>query len=402
MYKTISSNCLMFVMLTGSAYAVELRGSVGVEARYFNVPEDYQVSASIEPDWYWEQNTSSLTFKPFARIDEQDKERTHLDVREAFYQYADDGWEFRLGLNKIFWGVTESQHLVDVVNQTDYLEGFDGEDKLGQPMVQLTRISDWGVIDLFALPYFRERKFPGPNGHFNFSPELPTPAGNKKFSATFADALYESSAEEQHFDVALRYSHTIGDWDLGVSYFSGTRRDPILQMTGLDAIQDQIFLTPFYLQMNQLGLDLQATMGAWLWKLEAISRNQTIEDYIAATAGFEYTFYGITNAGSDLGLLLEFNWDERQDQATTPMQQDLFLGGRYVLNDEQSSELLFGIVKDLEYQDSYLGRLEASRRLGNTLKISAEAWIFSSNKNIDPLYSIRSEDFIQLSLEKFF
>lgn len=393
---------LILALLADASAGVELRGSVGLESRYFSVPEEYQVSVSLEPDWYWENNTSSWTFKPFARIDELDEDRTHLDIREAFYQYADNGWEFRLGLNKIFWGVTESQHLVDVINQTDYLEGFDGEDKLGQPMVQLTRINEWGVLDIFALPYFREREFPGPDGHFNFSSLLPTPSGQKKFTAKFLNSRFESSAEEHHFDVALRYSHTISDWDFGLSYFSGTRRDPRLQLNEVDLIKEEVYLTPFYVQMKQLGLDIQATKGAWLWKLEAIIRDQTLENYAAVTAGFEYTHYGITSSGSDLGLLLELNWDERNELASSPMQRDLFIGSRYVWNDEQSSELLLGVVKDLDYQGSYLARIEASRRLGSTIKISAEAWVFSSKNQIEPLYSIRSEDFVQVSLEKFF
>ena len=46
----------------------------------------------------------------------------------------------RLGLRKVYWGVTESQHLVDVINQTEGVENLDGEDKLGQPMLNLALI----------------------------------------------------------------------------------------------------------------------------------------------------------------------------------------------------------------------------------------------------------------------
>ena len=40
------------------------------------------------------------------------------------------------------------------------------------------------------------------------------------------DALYESSREEKHVDVGLRYSQMYGDWDVGLSYLGGTNRDP--------------------------------------------------------------------------------------------------------------------------------------------------------------------------------
>ena len=40
-------------------------------------------------------------------------------------------WSLSIGLGKVFWGVTEFNHLVDVINQTDLVEGIDGEAKLG-------------------------------------------------------------------------------------------------------------------------------------------------------------------------------------------------------------------------------------------------------------------------------
>ena len=57
----------------------------------------------------------------------------------------------RVGVGKVFWGVTESRHLVDVVNQSDFVEDLDGEDKLCQPMLALTLKLVWGTFDLFVL-----------------------------------------------------------------------------------------------------------------------------------------------------------------------------------------------------------------------------------------------------------
>ena len=72
----------------------------------------------------------NLTFTPFFRLDSSDGERTHLDIRELLWQSYGDTWEVRAGLGKVFWGVTESQYLVDVINQTDLVESPDGEDRL--------------------------------------------------------------------------------------------------------------------------------------------------------------------------------------------------------------------------------------------------------------------------------
>ncbi len=56
-------------------------------------------------------------------------------------------WEILAGLNKVFWGVAESRHQV---------EDIDEEDKLGQPMLNLTTLRDWGTVSLFILPGFSE------------------------------------------------------------------------------------------------------------------------------------------------------------------------------------------------------------------------------------------------------
>lgn len=382
-----------------NTHALDWRGSIGIETRYFTEHEDVQSSAFVEPELYWENDTAqhAIKFKPFARYDQQDEERSHTDIREFFYQYANDQVEFKAGINKIFWGVTESQHLVDVINQTDNLEGFDGEDKLGQPMLQLSLINDWGVIDAFVLPYFRERKFAGPDGHFNLTFE----AGQQIYQADLQDAAYESDDEEHHLDTALRYSHNLGDWDLGLSYFKGTQRDPILIPGNINPTAFTIDLTAYYQQIEQWGLDLQATLGAWLWKTEIISRETNDQQFTAATAGFEYTFYGVSEAGGDLGVLWELSKNDSPEIAGSILQDDVFIGGRYTWNDEQSSELLMGISQDLDNQ-SYAAKIEASRRLGDNYKISLDSWFFNADDQDDLLYNIRQEDFVHLSLEYYF
>jgi hypothetical protein len=391
---------LLSAMIQAPVLALDFRGSLGVETRYFMYDNEVQSSLFVEPEWYWqkEQSNISITFKPFARWDKTDQERSHQDIRELFFQYASDQFELLVGVNKIYWGVTESQHLVDVINQTDYLEGFDGEDKLGQPMIQFTSIRDWGVMDFFVLPYFREREYAGDDGHFNFEQKL----GAQLFHAQVNDAVYESKDEKQHLDAAFRYSHSLGNWDFGLSYFDGTQRNPYLNFSNPKPSTEEISLTPYYAQMQQFGVDLQATLGAWLWKAEIISRSVMDDQYTASTAGFEYTFYGVNESGADLGVLLEINQNDNQQLAQSAAQNDLFAGGRYTWNDEQSSEILFGISQDLDNSNSYAAKIEASRRLGDNYKITLDSWFFNSDSIADPLFGIKDEDFVQLAVEYYF
>ena len=127
----------------------EIRGSVFVETRIFpNDPlfaeqNDAVCSPSIglapEFIWWLDGAEVELRLTPMLRLDAHDASRTHFDLREASALWLRDGWTLILGVGKVFWGTTESVHLVDIVNQTDGVEDIDGEDKLGQPM----RTSHW-------------------------------------------------------------------------------------------------------------------------------------------------------------------------------------------------------------------------------------------------------------------
>ncbi len=388
--------CLLLLLLPpGLLPAGEWSGYLEGQLRYFpqsaldSDQSDSTFSLAAQPEYYrrWDEKKQSLLFVPFARLDSQDEERSHADIRELIWTYAGDGFEARAGIGKVFWGVTEALHLVDVINQTDLVENPDAEQKLGQPMVKLSLEREWGFLDLYLLPGFRERTFPGEEGRLRTHPRVETDL-----------ASYESEREQRHIDLALRWSHYIGDWDFGLSHFSGTNRDPLF-IPGLNGAGEPV-LTPYYELMRQTALELQATKGDWLWKLEAIHRSIDSGSYNAATGGFEYTLVGIRDSVMDLGLLVEYLYDNR-DVPTTPFDNDLFLGLRLTANDTAGSELLAGVIRDLDSSAS-LFNLEASRRLGNSWKASLQARLWFAVPDHDPLSGYRQDDYVEFSLARYF
>jgi hypothetical protein len=124
------------------------------------------IATTAELRWRNGEGDQRASFIPFLRWDQADDERSLIDLREAYWAYEADSLDLLIGSNTVFWGVTESVHLVDIINQTDAVADIDGEDKLGQPMVNLALQRDWGLVSLYVLPYFRERKFAGPDGRF--------------------------------------------------------------------------------------------------------------------------------------------------------------------------------------------------------------------------------------------
>jgi len=387
---------LLLCVQTSPIFAAgEWSGNIALEARLFPEETLYQgqeqqnLSLAVSPEYYldWNDETQRLVFHPFFRYDANDDERTHADMIELYWRGSYGDFEITAGVAKVFWGVAESRHLVDIINQTDFVENIDEEDKLGQPMVNLRFIKDWGTLDFYALPYFRERTFPGKEGRLRSALVVDTD-----------NPAFESGVEERHVDWAVRWSHYIGDWDIGIAHFSGTSREPVLipVMTG-----DGLILTPYYQQIDQTSLDLQATKGDWLWKLEAISNRNGIEDYFAAVGGFEYTITGVFNTVTDLGLLLEYHYDDRDDSATTGLEDDLFLAGRWVFNDVASTEILAGIIVDQE-NATIFGNIEASRRVAERWKIVIEARVFSNIDSSEGLFNLRDDDYLELQAIRYF
>lgn len=387
---------LALLCISSAAFAtVNMRGFVGTEFRYFAYEglygneTQFHVAPSFEPEWYYESDDGRhlFTFKPYLRLDSVDTDRNHWDIRDVSWLGVYGDMEWRVGLRKVFWGVTETQHLVDVINQTDFVESPDGEDKLGQPMVNVSFAKPYGTIDLFVLPLFRPRTFPGNEGRFrSVYPISTTPE-------------YESHLGERHIDWAARWAHSVSVFDIGVSYFSGTSRDPLFQAQ--ETPEGGLELVPVYTLIQQRSLDLQATLGAWLLKFEGISRKHQDNVYSAFVSGFEYSFYAVKGTAVDLGFLAEYHYDDRDEDALTPFQDDVFVGTRIALNDIQSTEVLAGATTDMSSSSTFFN-VEASRRLGDRLKVIGEFRAFVDIPQDDLFSSYRQDDYVLLTLEYYF
>jgi len=388
---------LAVLPLLAEAYDTRLSGFVGAElrgfvedARFDSQFNGLQPSLIVQPEFALlpENSDNQFNFIPFVRLDSRDSRRTHFDVREAYWLHVSDEWELLAGVNRVFWGVAESRHLVDIINQTDLVEDLDGEDKLGQPMINLSTQQDWGAVSLFVMPWFRERTFPGKNGRLRFP------------LVTDGDPDYQSSDKQHRLDVALRYSHYIGEWDFGVSYFNGTGREPRFLLNS-----NATRLVPFYDLIKQVGTDIQFTHEGWLWKFEGLWRAQHGDHFLATVGGFEYTLYQLAGSATDLGLLLEYSWDGRSSNpADAPpilFDDDIFVGTRLTLNDVQDSELLAGFVVDRDTRASQL-TVEAERRLSDHWNMELESRWFINSGNNNVVSAFRDDSYVTLRLSRYF
>jgi hypothetical protein len=365
-------------------------GAITGEHKYYPKEGEYdntsknQTSLSLAPEirYSWQSEKHITTFKPFYRYDDMDNQRTHFDVRELNYIGIYGNTEVKAGISKEFWGVTESVHLVDVINQTDLVESIDGESKLGQPMLNLNYISELGTISLYVLPGFRERTFSGKDGRFR-----------TKLNIDTDEAIYTADDAEKNTDYALRWSHYIGNFEWAVSYFRGTDRDPFFNLNSKGE------LSPVYTQMDQESIEVQYIKGDWLLKSEVLSRKSDLEDrYISTVSGFEYTFSNIKQTGLDIGILSEWVFDERKEDTQGAFYDHTFIGSRVAFNDANSAEMLVGAFLNNQSSKLTSFRIEGSRRINQNFK-----WELESNMIIEPdqtnsLYQFKDDDYVQAKI----
>ena len=387
---------VMLGFSTGAALALDIdaEGNIELELRHHphegrhaDMEQDFaSIAGEFELGLFSPSGRHAVILKPFGRYDQHDHERSHVDLREGKYRYVNGLFEASIGVDKEFWGVTEFLHLIDIINQTDNVESTDGEQKLGQPMVKVSYASRFGTLTAYALPYFRIRQYPDPvTGR-------PNPAIVVDDNTTLFESGETGGKARRVDDVALRYHNSFGAFDVGLSWFDGTAREPQLLATGkANSTNGLPKLRAYYAELTQTGLDVQATLGPWLLKLEVTqsTENRYLPDpnvggfpslasaqeetkINRATGGFEYTFYNLFASGTDLGLVAEYMYDERKEKSPHPFGNDVGIGLRWTANDPQSTAILVGGLIDLDTDSSSIS-LEAERRLGRSFKAILEA-----------------------------
>lgn len=440
-----STLTLLAAMLPTAAGAMDWQAALETEGRWFPNIDGGALTGSVAGtvELFRPMAGGDMDFvaEAFYREDFDDPRRARGDVRQAYLHSFHDEVEFLLGARRVFWGVTESRSLVDVINQSDLVEDIRGDAKLGQPMVQLRWLGGPGTLDAFVLAGTRERTLPGSDGF----PRIPFPIDR--------GATRFPGGRQHRLDYALRWALRPTGWDIALSGFHGTGRNPnflpclargsdfpntqdgpnchlddavpeaprlppllveLLQFLRLapgdeeieaEAMQrvlDNLVLVPEYEREQRIGLELQHLRGPLALRSELLVRRRGGRWTFATVSGLEYTLARFFDTGWDVGLLFEYLYDERdEDPIAQRFSDDLFFGTRVSFNDLAGSTLLFGSIVEPDFGNR-LYSLEASRRIGAYWRATLDVRIFDDPPD-DPIVElIDGQDQVRLRLTRFF
>jgi hypothetical protein len=326
----------------------------------------------------WDDGRYRGQAEPFVRWDPSG-ESTRVDFRDLSVSAIGQRWEVALGMKEVPWGAAESRRLVDLVNQRDLVGGGDDYLRMGQLMIDVTAIRRWGTIDVLLLPWFRERTFDGHSGWL-WSP-LPVEADRTVFGP---------GAGTGRLDWAVRWAHTLGPVDLGISHLQGNLREP-----GFIEIVDSgapAVLAPRYDAGGQTGMDVQLAAGGLLWKFEAVTAAPQPRRYVAGAGGVEY------GVGDYLAVFVEYAWDSRGREATTSFGDDVFVGGRLFLPDGQVHA---GAYIDRRTANTALSAA-VDWRLGSAITLGVEAGAFLGDPALEPPFARRQQTRLAVRVSRYF
>ena len=370
-----------------------------ISSRFFHKDNAYPsqtntYSVELKSEFFFEPSkNSNFLLEPYYRYDQHDKERSLFDISQGFFLYFNDYGEFKIGKEKIFWGITELKNPVDVINSPDSASGEE-KAKLGQSLISYSYINDnFGYIDLIYMPEFHKSTQIGKKGRLRLN--LPTENYN---------TIYEGGAGEKTPSWAFKWQNSFGDSDISFQFFRGTSRD----VSTIPVVENgQLKYFAGYERISQIGSFLQKVNGPLIFKFEGIKRNgqknslYERENFFSYITGIEYVKTRVFRELWDLNLFLEYSNDDRGSKSTDIFQNDLFIGSRISLNDVEGTEITQSLTLDLDGNGN-TGIIEVSTRLMDSLRITADYNFYWSLKSSDTLYSFRRDNYFGIKVTNYF
>lgn len=341
----------------------------------------------LAPEWTWRGGDDLVRIEPLVQLENPGSGRSKAEFKELLWSRRLGETTLDIGITRVFWGVAESRHLINLINPPDLAVDYTGETTLGIPLLRLDHPTDLGRVELILAPEARDPRFPGQRGR-------------PRTSLPVQDDVSHPDGRPLAWAARLTLDGD-GAYDAHLYHFQGLDREAVLTPRFPPAGPPDALIAHRH-AIRQWGADLQAPIGSFLFKAEALVRSGYSRSFGAVVLGGEYTWNGVADSPADLGLLLEYQWDNRPaDAPLAPMRRALYTGLRLALNDPASTEMLFGVSHSLE-NSARIWRGEVRRRLGETWTVEARLDLFTQVAEEPALAGFERDSLLELRLARHF
>lgn len=213
----------------------------------------------------------------------QNEYRTYSAVKEAYFLYAADDYDLRVGQQQIVWGKTDGLRLLDIVNPLDMREFLLDDfldSRIGVAAVRLNYYAYLGdnehEFELVFIPDAKPAEFAPRGSRWAYQMPAPPPGFTLNVAQGNKPSFGASDAE-----YGLAWRANLDGWDVSLNWFNGWKDTPAIQK---NISPGQLTLTPVYQRMNTVGGSASNAFGAWVLRAEvAINTNEIITTSVAPT-----------------------------------------------------------------------------------------------------------------------
>ena len=368
--------------------ALDIQGYIGGEYRIFDNEDSSKqnYSRALEAKFELKHHTSEYSFASTAEFlkDYDEDSRTYARLNEFYLTKHFENSDFSAGRRVYFMGALEVLNPVDIISRQNFgRDPLDDRYRIGTYTAMYDYYSDDMQISLVAFLTERADEFGGATSAYNiFGTEL-----NKKL---------RSQRGKNYPSLMLKAQGTL-DEDYALDYAFGIVRGYDNQRTFTQNLEQEQWLSTTAFTYNTLAYENT------LYKLEArvsnIDENQEAEmdDYIYLGVGVEHTLAAFYE-NIDVGFLAEYyNWirlDKKYlsaDSMMVLMQNDFFLGLRIAMNNASSTELVGGVIADLDSgsEQGYYAQIKS--RIFDTFLVDLDLRYFNPSNDRVTMMSLIGE-----------
>ncbi|MDQ6952988.1 MAG: hypothetical protein Q9M15_05610 [Mariprofundaceae bacterium] len=202
--------------------------------------------------------------------------RTFSEVKEAYFLYAGDDFDFRLGQQQIVWGKTDGLRLLDIVNPLNIREFLLDDFLDSRTGVVAARLNYYAYLDghehefeFLVIPDAKVTQFAPLGSRWAYQAPL-SPQG--VVPVIQADNKPNWAAKNTEYGAAWRSN--MQGWDVSLNWFYGWKDNPLLDKA---LSQGRLLIIPRYQQMHTLGGSFSNAFDAIVLRAEvAVNMDEAV------------------------------------------------------------------------------------------------------------------------------
>lgn len=192
------------------------------------------------------------------------KERSGVELREAYLDHRADHWGFRLGRQLVIWGMADGLRITDLVSPMDMTEFLaqDYDDiRMSVDALRFFAFNDKMKLELLLVPTFQGYVLPTDTDNpWSILPK------ESKYSLIWSDSRSMPKFQLKNMEYGGRLSFTLPGVDFSLSGLYTWNKMPTLHYI---PSPKGLVIIPHYYRMGFVGGDVSKPIGAFVLRGEA-------------------------------------------------------------------------------------------------------------------------------------